>query len=90
MKIEDFRATTNANTTGDQNTQCNSAPLLDVGRGNEPLKSEILEAISRRSSTAADLSAALMLLNWKPLWPKFHKPSLPLAALRAATQSCWR
>ena len=46
MKIEDFRATTNANTTGDQNTQCNSAPLLDVGRGNEPLKSEILEAIS--------------------------------------------
>ena len=46
MKIEDFRATTNANTTGDQDTQCKSAPLLDVGRGNEPLKSEIMEAIS--------------------------------------------
>lgn len=48
MKIEDFRATTNATTTGDQKTkpQCTSAPLLDVGRGNEPLKSEIMEAIS--------------------------------------------
>lgn len=49
MKIEDFRATTNATTTGDQttqNTQCTSAPLLDVGRGNQPLKSEIMEAVS--------------------------------------------
>jgi len=48
-KIEDFRATTNATTTGDQttqNTQCTSAPLLDVGRGNQPLKSEIMEAVS--------------------------------------------
>ena len=46
MKIEDFRATTNATTTGDQNTQTTSTPLLDVGRGNTPLKSEIMEAIS--------------------------------------------
>jgi len=46
MKIEDFRATTNATTTGDQKTQTTSAPLLDVGRGNEPLKSEIMETIS--------------------------------------------
>ncbi len=48
MKIEDFRATTNANTTGEDATQntCTSAPLLDVGRGNDPLKPEIMEAIS--------------------------------------------
>ena len=46
MKIEDFRATTNANTTGEKNTQCTAAPLLDIGRGNQPLKLEIMEAIS--------------------------------------------
>jgi len=45
MKIEDFRATTNAATTG-ETTQCTSAPLLDVGRGNQPLKLEIMEAVS--------------------------------------------
>ena len=44
MKIEDIRATTKATTTGQET--CNSAPLLDVGRGNNPLKPDFMEAIS--------------------------------------------
>ncbi len=45
MKIEDYRETTNTATVNVA-TQCTSAPLLDVGRGNQPLKSEIMDAVS--------------------------------------------
>ena len=45
MKIEDYRVTTNT-ATSNVATQCTSAPLLDVGRGNQPLKSEIMDAVS--------------------------------------------
>ena len=41
MKIEEIRAQQNAETT-----PVTSTPLLDVGRGNQPLKLEIMEAVS--------------------------------------------
>ena len=65
-----------------------SVPLLDVSRGNDPLKDEFKEVFNGILEQVAS-SAARTVKRWSNPWPTFATQNTASDAPQEATLWCW-